>query len=275
MKRRHDVLGLNFCFVFLVAFLFTSANAQDVKVDLPRDFRNAVPDRTLVTESAIVLAIPNENELYLNGKAVDKNALGSKIDRLMQGTSAGDKIAYLACGGSIPYRVVIEILNVVRDQDVGKIGLIVDSAATGQFVLRIFSVDVPLRRKEDEEISKLKPNPLTLVGAVSSDGKLTLNQESGPKRRQLCFDSVPDGLGTDPLRLQRWLECLFEDRTRQRAYAIGMETRGDLPLAQRIEKTVFVKAARSLKYVDVLRVIDAVKGSGAHPVGLQIDGLPE
>jgi len=38
---------------------------------------------------------------------------------------------------------------------------------------------------------------------------------------------------------------------------------------------VFVKGTLSLKYVDVLRVIDAVKGSGAHPVGLQIDGLPE
>ena len=47
------------------------------------------------------------------------------------------------------------------------------------------------------------------------------------------------------------------------------------PLAQRIEKTVFVKGTLSLKYVDVLRVIDAVKGSGAHPVGLQIDDLPE
>jgi len=53
------------------------------------------------------------------------------------------------------------------------------------------------------------------------------------------------------------------------------ETRADLPLAQRIEKTVFVKGTLSLKYIDVLRVIDAVKGSGAHPVGLQIDGLPE
>jgi biopolymer transport protein ExbD len=54
-----------------------------------------------------------------------------------------------------------------------------------------------------------------------------------------------------------------------------METRADLSLAQRIEKTVFVKGALSLKYVDVLRVIDAVKGSGAHPVGLQIDDLRE
>jgi biopolymer transport protein ExbD len=75
--------------------------------------------------------------------------------------------------------------------------------------------------------------------------------------------------------LQRWLECLFENRTRQRAYAVGMETRADLPLAQRIEKTVFVKGTLSLKYADVLRVIDAVKGAGAHPVGLQIDDLHE
>ena len=269
--RRHDVPGFIFRAAFFIGFLSIFAPAQGVKVDLPQDFRNAVPADL---SAAAVLSIPDEHELYLNGKRIAENSLGEEIKRLLQAKSERQKIVYLTCGASIPYRAVIEALNLVRAQDINQIGLVVDSAATDSAVPKMFLVEVPQSWKPGEDISKLKPNPLTLVAAVSPDGKLMLNHESGPQR-QLCFASAPNGLGTDPLRLQRWLECLFEQRTRQHAYAIGMETRGDLPLAQRIEKTVFVKGALSLKYVDVLRLIDAVKGSGAHPVGLQIDDLPE
>jgi len=53
-----------------------------------------------------------------------------------------------------------------------------------------------------------------------------------------------------------------------------MKSRTDLPEDQRIEKTVFVKAPRALHYGDVVKVIDAIKGAGADPVGLQVDDLP-
>jgi biopolymer transport protein ExbD len=46
-----------------------------------------------------------------------------------------------------------------------------------------------------------------------------------------------------------------------------------LPDNVRIEKTVFIKAPRALLYADVMRVLDAIKGAGASPVGLQIDDL--
>jgi biopolymer transport protein ExbD len=53
-----------------------------------------------------------------------------------------------------------------------------------------------------------------------------------------------------------------------------MENRTDLKDEDRIEKTVFVKAPRAAKYGDVVKVIDAIKGAGANPVGLQVDDLP-
>jgi biopolymer transport protein ExbD len=68
---------------------------------------------------------------------------------------------------------------------------------------------------------------------------------------------------------------LFQQRKDTRAYKVGMETRTDLPDSERIEKTVFVKAPRSVKYGDVVKVIDAIKGAGANPVGLQVDDLPQ
>ena len=42
---------------------------------------------------------------------------------------------------------------------------------------------------------------------------------------------------------------------------------------QKIEKTVFIKAPRSMDYGSVAKVIDAVKISGADPISLQIDDL--
>jgi biopolymer transport protein ExbD len=52
-----------------------------------------------------------------------------------------------------------------------------------------------------------------------------------------------------------------------------MLARPDLPEPARIEKTVFIRAARSLPYSDIVKVIDGLKGAGANPVGLQLDEL--
>jgi biopolymer transport protein ExbD len=44
-------------------------------------------------------------------------------------------------------------------------------------------------------------------------------------------------------------------------------------LEQRPDRTVYVKAPKDKKYGDILAVIDAIKGAGAMPIGLQIDFL--
>jgi biopolymer transport protein ExbD len=125
-----------------------------------------------------------------------------------------------------------------------------------------FKADIPTQRDPNEDLSKLKPNPLTLVVSIGSDLQIKLNQDS--------LGSVND---TAPLA-QR-LSKVFQERKDQRAYKVGMETRSDVNLEDRIEKTVFVKAPRATKYGDVVKVIDAIKGAGASPVGLQVDDLPQ
>jgi len=125
-----------------------------------------------------------------------------------------------------------------------------------------FQADIPTQRDPNEDLSQLKPNPLTLVVSIANDLQLKLNQ---------------DGIGSvnDTSALSQRLAQLFRQRKDQRAYKPGMETRTDLSEDERIEKTVFVKAPRSLKYGDVVKVIDAIKGAGASPVGLQVDDLPQ
>ena len=125
-----------------------------------------------------------------------------------------------------------------------------------------FQADIPTQRDPNEDLSRLKPNPLTLVVSIASDLSIKLNENSV-------------GSVNDVAPLAQRLALTFAQRKDQRAYKIGMETRTDLKEDDRIEKTVFVKAPRSLRYGDVVKVIDAIKGAGANPVGLQVDDLPQ
>jgi biopolymer transport protein TolR len=116
-----------------------------------------------------------------------------------------------------------------------------------------FEAKVPSEPDPQQDLSQIKPNPLTLVVTVANDLKLKLNQDD--------MGSVND---TAPLS-QR-LTALFQQRKEQNAFRPG---------TTEVERTVFVKAPRSLRYGEVVKVIDAIKGSGANPVGLQIDDLAQ
>ncbi|MGI9036742.1 MAG: biopolymer transporter ExbD [Pyrinomonadaceae bacterium] len=113
-----------------------------------------------------------------------------------------------------------------------------------------FEAKVPAEPKPDEQQSA-KPNPLTLVVTIDNNLKLKLNNED--------IGTTSD---TDPLR-DKLLQT-FKDRANQGVFREG---------TNEVEKTIFIKAPRSIKYGEVVKVIDAVKIAGAQPIGLQIDDL--
>lgn len=136
-------------------------------------------------------------------------------------------------------------------------------------LLITFMVLAPLRATrfkalvpdEPSQMERVAPNPLTIVVSVDRDLRLRLNGG--------------DFLGTtaDPSKL---VEALFR-KLRERE-AAGTPRQGIVDLASlapadRVEKTVFIKAPRSVRYGEIVRVIDQIKGTGANPVGLQIDDL--
>src|SRR4030095_1806744 len=93
-----------------------------------------------------------------------------------------------------------------------------------------FKADIPTQRDPNEDLSKLKPNPLTLVVSIEPDLSIKLNQDN--------LGSVND---TAPLAQK--LAQTFAQRKEQRAYKVGMETRTDLKEEGRMEETVFVNTA--------------------------------
>jgi biopolymer transport protein ExbD len=105
------------------------------------------------------------------------------------------------------------------------------------------------------------PNPHTLVVTIENDGSLKLN--------------FLEGLGSvsDTGKLSAELTKVFEERRANHVYAPDMLDRSDLSDFDRVQRTVFIKAPRAIRYGEVARVIDGIKGAGANPIGLQIDDL--
>ena len=136
-------------------------------------------------------------------------------------------------------------------------------------LLIIFMVAAPLKparfaaKLPSEPQHNLPPNPNinTLVVTIEPDRTLKLN-------------ALTD-MGTidDMSKLAAKLVSVFAERTRNRVYREGMHDRSDLPEAARIEKTIFIKAPRKMPYGEVMRVMDGLKGTGADPIGLQLDDL--
>jgi biopolymer transport protein ExbD len=110
-------------------------------------------------------------------------------------------------------------------------------------------------------LSHLKPNPLILVTAINPDLRVTLNTD-------------PMGAVNDLDPLNQKLQQVFRLREEQYALKPGYETRSDLPMSERVEKTLIIKAAKGVKYGDVVKVIDAAKAAGAYPIVLQLDEMP-
>jgi biopolymer transport protein TolR len=114
-----------------------------------------------------------------------------------------------------------------------------------------FKAQVPAEPKpEDKTIAK--PNPLTLVVSINGvDKKVTLNNEDA-------------GTSSNAELLTNKLNAIFKERAQNGVIREG---------TNELERTVFIKAPKSLNYGEVVKVIDAVKIAQADPIGLQIDDL--
>lgn len=112
-----------------------------------------------------------------------------------------------------------------------------------------FKANIPSEPKPDTTVN---PNPDTLIVSINPDLSLKLNLE-----KNLGKVGEPDNLIAK-------LSETFKERAENGVMRAG---------TNEIEKTVFIKAPRTLAYGEVAKVVDAVKLAGASPIGLQIDNL--
>ena len=141
-------------------------------------------------------------------------------------------------------------------------------------LLIIFMVLTPLRPARFKALVPQPPpdrpdihlSPLTLVVEVGEGSRLSLI-----RGKEVVAEGTVEDAGAVAARLaEEWRE-----RKARGEWKTELTARADLPPDERIERTVFVRAPRSARYGEVAKVIDAVKGAGAQPVGLQTDELPD
>lgn len=140
-------------------------------------------------------------------------------------------------------------------------------------LLIIFMVITPLRparfktyvpRMPDNDVVKMSQQ--TLIVSVEQDLSLKL---------LMGKDVVAEGTVAEAGKVAERLASEWRERKRNGVWKLEMAARTDLAPDDRVERTVFVRAPRSVRYGEVARVIDAIKGAGAQPVGLQTDELPQ
>ena len=83
---------------------------------------------------------------------------------------------------------------------------------------------------------------------------------------RLRLNGQDAGTVADTSALSQMLAEVFQKRTDAHVVKFGTD---------RIEKTVFIKAPKSIRYGEVVKVIDGIKGAGAEPLGLQVDDLTQ
>jgi biopolymer transport protein ExbD/biopolymer transport protein TolR len=119
--------------VLLIIFMVvTPLLQQGVSVNLPRDMNSPDEDAEIIKESSVLIAIPNNDEFYIGKEKYSKEVMGDKVKKLMEGKTPDKRIVYIKSGVDVSYGTVVEAINVIRKQDIDKIGLVADKKKGGQ-----------------------------------------------------------------------------------------------------------------------------------------------
>src|SRR6185436_287672 len=159
---------------------------------------------------------------------------------------------YFKCDVNASYENVLPVFDAIRKAGVDKVALVVvgEKNADDPYQIAPLSFEVSLPAPPGRSVM-LRPNPLTLIAVLGKDGKLLLNNDD--------MGTVPS-----PQKLENTLHDIFKAREYNGVFREG---------TNEVEKTVFLKAARSSKYGDFIKLVEAVKGSGAQPIGIQLDDV--
>lgn len=229
--------------------------SEDKRENLPQNMKSAEEDADIAKETSCIISVDADDGKLLIGKEqISEAQLTAKIDEKMKDKPPDKRIVYIESAVGVKYETIVKLLNSIRKADIDKTGLVAFRGNYEKLGAKPTRIEVKLPAEENEDdLVNVKPNPLTLVVSIDKSGNLLLNME-------------PAGGINETEKLMNKLTEIFKEREINGVFREG---------TNEIEKTVFIKASKSLKYGDVVKVIDAVKLAGAQPIGLQIDDLSE
>ena len=245
-----------------VPFFIDGPQRKNEIVELPLNVKYADSEFDIYKDTSMVVTLGPDNKLYqretrdLPNKVettdtfISMDELPTRVQRVLEDKTPDRRVVYFKSDINADYQSVLQVFDSIRKADVDRVGLVVIGEKTVDDPYQVEPLSFMVHLPEPIDKTRLiKPNPLTLVATLASDGKLLLNNEV-------------TGTVSDPERLRGKLEEIFKERENNGVFR---------ERTNEIEKTVFLKVSGPAKYGDFIKLVEAVKGAGAQPIGIQID----
>jgi biopolymer transport protein ExbD/biopolymer transport protein TolR len=112
--------------VLLIIFMVITPMLQaGVTVTLPRA-KNPVETQDIVKESSVVVAIPNNDQIYLNKDLVNLDKIGAEVKERLGKRPPQEQIVYIKSGANVDYGTVVRVIDEIRTAGFDRIGLVAD-----------------------------------------------------------------------------------------------------------------------------------------------------
>ena len=118
--------------VLLIIFMIvTPLLQQGVTVNYPRDLTSPEEDMDITKDTSVLIAIPDNNNFYVGKDPFPLSELGEKVKNMMKDKTPEKRIVYIKSGVDVDYGTVVQAIDVIRKQDIDKIGLVADKKKGG------------------------------------------------------------------------------------------------------------------------------------------------
>lgn len=118
--------------VLLIIFMIVTRLLQSgVTVNLPKEMNTPDEDADITKDTSVVISIPDNNNFYIGKDPFPLTSLGEKIQTMMKDKSPDKRIVYIKSGVEVDYGTVVQAIDIIRKQDIDKIGLVADKKKGG------------------------------------------------------------------------------------------------------------------------------------------------
>ena len=113
--------------VLLIIFMIvTPLLQQGVSVNIPREMNSPDEDAEITKDTSVVISIPDNNNFYVGKEQFPLAGLGEKVQTMMKDKAPDKRIVYIKSGVDVDYGTVVQAIDIIRKQDIDKIGLVAD-----------------------------------------------------------------------------------------------------------------------------------------------------
>ncbi len=104
---------------------------EGVAVNIPKDMISPEEDSEITKDTSVVITIPNNTDFYVGRDPFPLSSLGEKVQNMMKDKAPDKRIVYIKSGVDVDYGTVVQAIDVIRKQDIDKIGLVADKKKGG------------------------------------------------------------------------------------------------------------------------------------------------